>query len=795
MDAITEALHLASRLQQAGDLNLARQVYCKILEADPNHAEALHFLGLLAHQVGQHDLAIQCMEKSLAMDGSKIGFYNNLGSVYKAAGKLAQAEQNYRCALLLKPDFAEGHSNLGVVLFQKGEVAAAIDSYRQALKLNPDCAEGYSNLGVALGNQGKLAEAVACFQQALRLKPDYADAHNNLGLAWRDEGKLEEAKSCFQKALQIRPTFAEAHANLGIIFRLLGCLEEAIASSHQALLLKPDYAEAHRNLGNAYWQQGKLDAAVGCYYRVLSLNPNYPAAHNDLGIALSSQGLLEEAVVHYQTALRLNPTFAEAYNNMGNALRYLARIAEAMETYQEALRITPDYPEVHNNMASLLMLQGRLPEAMNHYRQALRIKPDYAESHSNMLFYLNYDPEVDPDEVFAEHCRWGELHGRVPSSSARHDNDPSPERRLRIGYVSPDFRQHALIRFFEPVLANHDPAQVEIICYANVIAPDSTTLRLRSLAHAWRSIWGRNDRQVAEQVRSDRIDILVDLAGHTANNRLTVFAHRPAPVQVTYLGYPNTTGLPVMDYKVTDAVLDPPGDPVRHTEELVRLPWICCFLPPENTPEITPLPALKTGRLTFGSLHNLAKLNAKVIDLWCRVLQGAPSTRLLIFRDGLVGDMREQLARQFTDRGIAADRLDLREGTIAPGYLGIYEEIDVALDVFPYSGSTTTREALWMGVPMLTLAGKCTAQRGSEGVLATLGLNDFVAATPEGFVSLGAKLPDDLPRLARLRSELRPLMQATICDGRRHTRNLEQAYREMWRRWCAKQWEEEPVHT
>ena len=414
---------------------------------------------------------------------------------------------------------------------------------------NPICAEAYNNLGNALREQGQLAEAVAQYQEALRLKPDYAEAHNNLGNALREQGQLAAAVAQYQEALR----------------------------------LKPDYAEAHNNLGNALKEQGQLAEAVAQYQEAIRLKPDYAEAHNNLGNALREQGQLAEAVAQYQEALRLKPDYAEAHNNLGIALKEQGQLAAAVAQYQEALRLKPDYAEAHSNLGVALKEQGQLAEALAQYQEALRLKPDYAEAHSNMLFCLTHDPHAAPSRIFAEHCRWATLHATVPVLT--HDNDPSPHRRLRLGYVSPDFRQHAVARFIEPVLAAHDHEQFQVFCYANNVRRDAVTQRLQQHADTWCSIVGWSDQQVAERIRQDTIDILVDLAGHTANNRLLVFARKPAPVQVTYIGYPNTTGLTTMDYRLTDAVMDPPGEAVLNTEELVRLPrGVCCFAPPSDAP-------------------------------------------------------------------------------------------------------------------------------------------------------------------------------------------------------------------
>jgi len=418
-------------------------------------------------------------------------------------------------------------------------------------------------------------------------------------------------------------------------------------------------------------------------------------------------------------------------------------------------------------------------------RQALHYRPDMPSPRSNLLFCMNYDPEVHPDAVFAEHCEWGRLHGQTPPP-APHANDRNPDRRLRIGYVSPDFRSHALVRYFEPVLTHHDPVKVETYCYAEVAVPDDTTRRLEKIPHHWLSTCKLSDAALAKRIRDDRIDILVDLAGHTAGNRLLAMAQKPAPIQATWLGYINTTGLPAIDYRFSDSVLDPPNSVVRDTEQLVRLPGgFCCFGAPGDAPDVGPLPAIGRGFMTFGSLNNSFKLNNKVYDLWARVLKALPTSRLLMFRDTLTTTAREQLRREFEDRGVASDRLDLRQWSGAPGYLEVYNEIDVCLDTFPFTGGVTTCEALWMGVPVVSLAGARPMGRHSASLLARVGLSDWAVQTQQQYVDKALGAAHDLEALAKIRAVLRERMTATVCNAKQVTKELEDAYRAMWQRWCA----------
>ena len=459
--------------------------------------------------------------------------------------------------------------------------------------------------------------------------------------------------------------------------------------------------------------------------------------------------------------------------------------------YREVLRRSPRNGEVMHLLALALHDTGRIDEAIELGRRVLLLRPHDRDAHSQLLFELMHSLEVTPRQVFDEHREWARKHAAAfyPASTA-YANSPEPERSLRVGYISGDFRHHSLAQFFEPVLGRHDRRNFEIFCYYNHPDADETTEKLRRSAAHWREIASLSDDTVAELVRSDGIDVLIDLSGHTRYNRLFVFARKPAPVQATWLGYLNTTGLETVDYRLSDARASPEGElDAFHSERIVRLPdcqW--CYQPPLDCPPVAPPPAVRQGRpVTFGAFSNLAKISPGVIALWCRLLERVPESRLLIVAPD-VDSIREEFLSRFAVRGVAPERIWLRGFQPFRDYLALHEGVDVILDTFPYTGGTTTCHALWMGVPVVSLVGDAAPARGGASILGVVGLDELVAATPERYLEIACTLASDLERLSTLRSGMRARMLASpLLDAARFTYNLEQTYRFMWRDWCQDQ--------
>jgi predicted O-linked N-acetylglucosamine transferase (SPINDLY family) len=609
---------------------------------------------------------------------------------------------------------------------------------------------------------GRLHEAEQLYLEILRRRPEHPLTMHALGILAHQAGRNDIASEWLRRAIFIKRDFAEAHCNLGLVLTASGQTVEAVAACRKAVALNSNRAEFHYNLGNALGCNGQLDESIAAFRRAIALDPNLAQGHNNLGTALSAKGELDESVVSFRRAIGVNPSFAEA----------------------------------HNNLAMALKDKGQIDDAIAACRQAIALKPDFPEAHSNLIFSILLHPGFDAAAIAQEEGRWNRQYAEpLRKFIIPHPNDRNPDRPLRIGYVSPDFRDHVVGRCLLPLLCNHDRRQFTITCYAHVPRPDPITMAIAQNADGWRDIGGVSDEEVARQVREDQIDILVDLALHTARNRLLVFARKPAPVQVTYLGYCGSTGMTAMDYRLSDPYLDPfdsaQGRPADadlscYSEKTTRLPrsyW--CYQPAGAAPDPSSLPAHQNGFVTFGCLNNFAKVSSAALDLWLKILAAVPSARLIL--QAPVGDHRDHIAEQFIRNGMDVNRVRFEGLQPWAKYAETYSQIDIALDPFPYGGGITTCDALWMGVPVVSLSGRTAVGRGGRSILCNLGLPELVASTADQYVHIATDLARDPDRMKGLRQSMRQRMLASpLMDAAGFARDVEAAYRQMWRTWCGK---------
>jgi protein O-GlcNAc transferase len=750
MSRAVEWLAAATEQHRAGNLAEARRLYEELLHTEPEHDVALFRLGLVDLQEGRHEAAAALILKAAERSPGEVRYHLGLAQALQSLERWLDAAAALRRALELEPGSFDARLDLGVALQRGGERSAAASAYRAALRLQPEDPRALGNLGALLRELGELDEAARLLEQAARRAPDAASHAINLAILRCERREFSAAEQILRGVLAREPENADAAFNLGNALRGLGRPHEAIEHYRCAAASRPTHAEALNNLGNAYKETGEFSAAAAAFAAALAARPNYLAA----------------------------------INNAGCLLRTLGRLDEAEDTLRRGLALDSRQAALHDNLANVLKDAGELDEAIAHYRLALDLEPGNAATHSNLAYALSFRC-AEPEPILEECLRWGaRFAAPIVAPPAPAAPDLSPERRLRIGYVSGDFREHCQSLFTRPLLEHHDRRGVEVFCYSSVERRDAWTQRLERCADAWREVRSLDDAALAERVRDDRIDILVDLNMHMANGRPLLFARKPAPVQIAWLAYPGTTGIAAMDYRLSDPRLDPDTFDRHYSERTLRLAdtfW--CYEPQIDDLEVNELPAIEKGHLTFGCLNNPCKLTERTLDLWSGVLRAIPDAELRLLAPP--GRHRGRLTARFGARGIAEARLRFVEFRPRAAYLELYHEIDIGLDTLPYNGHTTSLDALWMGVPIVTRIGDTCVGRAGLSQLFHLDLLDLVADSDAAFVAIAAALAADLERLRTLRSSLRRRMQRSpLMDAARFARSIEHAYRSAWRAHC-----------
>ena len=702
------------------------------------------------------------------------------------SGRLQQAEVIYNDILKDNPRNTDALNFLGVLFHQTGKNEIAISNFEKAIKINPGIADYYNNCGIACRALKKNEKAIIHFEKAIALKPEYAEAHNNLGVVYKDLGRDEDAIACYQQALTIKPDYAEALKNLGIQFHNSGQFEEAIVRFEAFLAISPDDVDVLFNLARVLHKQGNMEEAIVRYNQVLSIKPDYAVAHNNLGAIFQAVGKIEKAVTSFEQALIVNPDYAEAYNNLGNVLHLMGRLQDAIASYEKAIALKPNYAGVYNNMGNVFKSMGRHNDAFSCYEKATSINPYYHKAYSNIFLALNYLPSTTNAALYKKSKAWAATLENKPFNNV-FKNQPDDNRPLNIAYVSGDFSNHPVGYFISRVLSSHDSFHFNVTCYSNSERLDETTVLIKNNVKQWRNIAGLSDDEVSKLIKNDSIDILVDLSGHTGNNRLTLFSERAAPVQVTWLGYFATTGLRTMDYILADSVVLPAEEEKFYTEKVRRLSdsYLCFDLPKFKIGIKNP-PVMNTGIITFGCFNNYNKINRATIELWAEIMNSVPGSQIFL-KQNQYGDsgLRQSVYDVFAANNIENSRVILEGRSSRDVLLKKYQLIDLALDPFPFGGGTTTAECLWMGVPLITMKGDRWVGRVSESILRTIGMSEFVARNNDEYKQIAISLCNDIPQLKYLRSNLRKKLETSpICDGKKYTKNLESEYRSIWKGWC-----------
>ncbi|MEY2930437.1 MAG: hypothetical protein RL033_1186 [Pseudomonadota bacterium] len=814
---LARAQLLASQGQWAEAAPLYRAVIAELTD----DVEALRGMGLVALHGDRPAEAVSWLTRASYSARYSVPILSELGMAQKRAGLIHDAIATYRRALTLDETDPTLLINLGRAERDAGRPGSAVLAFRRALRLAPESVEVWSMLSNALREATRLKEALEAARSALRIDPWYSEAHLNEGAALHaTDAPLDAAVSYFvaTTAPALRPA---ALANLQLALRALGqrkAAEEplrsvlaalaqpsnpapvlalarsertrrpavAIACFEHALRIQSDGAVA-RELGRLLWEQGRQQRAVERVLRAIAADRSDVANFRQLSEWLSAPHQLNLQSQSWQRLFAECPPDPPSLRNLGVAMRRHGYPLQAAALHRRALQLDPQNPAGWVNLGAALSSQSALPEAIAAYRRALELAPEHWDAHSNLLFSLHLDPSQTPEALLAEHVRFGQrLAQRVRPHFPQRAARPLAGRRLRVGYVSPDFRSHPVAHFIEPVLRQHDRGRVEIFCYSDVEHPDARTQRLAELAEHFLPCAGWSDQQLGERIASDGIDILVDLAGHTARNRLPLFASKPCPLQLGWLGYFDTTGLEAMDYRIADLHSLPPDAERFFVEKVVRLPRSAnCFLPPAG-PAPSPPPCLERGRITFGCYNNPAKIGREVVAAFARVLHAVPDSELVLkylaFNEPA---LRQRYLGWFAAAGIAPERVRFEGPSALERFHDSFRHIDIALDPFPYSGETTALHTLWMGVPLVALEGPTLVQRLASRVLRIAGLDAWVARDIEDYVRIASDLARDPQRLELLRSELRSWLSACpLLDHAGVTRELEASYHQLWAEAC-----------
>ncbi len=784
MDALDTSIELllksAIASHRAGDFAAARQSYEEILKLNPDHAEAAFSFGLLEFATDRHEAALASIQCALMASPGTMRYHIGSGQVLAALKRYPEAANAYETVLTAEPGLADVQLALGLVREALGDWDRAVLAYQSAIESCPGFVDALNNLGNCHFRRNQFAQAEDIYRRALALRPTDGRAMANLAVVLLTLGRVDQAIDQLQVVIRVEPAVAMHYINLGAALCKRRQFADAVSTLGKALELDAGLPEAFYNLGNAFHGLGRSADAAAHYRRAIELKPDYADALNNLGNLYVESGDFTHAAAAFEAAIRVRPDSAVAFNNAGCLQRTLGKLAEAEETLRRGLAVDSKLSATFTNLGNVLKDAGVLDEAIDCYRKALSVEPGNALAHSNLAYSLSFS-ETDGQTILDECRRWDARHGvplRPDIAPAIHE--PSIGRRLRIGYVSGDFRDHCQSLFTIPLLSSHDHNSFEIYCYSSVERPDDFTRRISQFADVWRDVRRLSDAELYRMIVNDRIDILVDLAMHMAGGRPGLFARKPAPIQLAWLAYPGTTGLSAIDHVLSDPWLAPPSDDRFYSERVIRLPetfW--CYDPLICEPAVNALPALVDGYVTFGCLNAACKLSDRTLLLWSGIFQRIGNARLILM--AAPGPRRRQLSDRLAASGIPADRVVFQSFLPRSAYLRTYHQIDLGLDTLPYNGHTTSLDSFWMGVPVVSRIGTTAGGRAGLSQLSNLKLTELCAQTDEAFVEITVALAKDLPRLSELRRTLRERMEhSSLMDRVRFTKNMESAFREMW---------------
>lgn len=800
-DAASAHFNMGNAYAELKQTDMAIDCYARALEVKPEFADALFAMGVELEVKGKLAQAIEKYRLALEVEPERFEILSNLADVLNHTGAWDEADSTYQHALRINPTHGDLWYKRAVALHDKHLRSKpdtlllndAENYFRKAITMNPDRADAHIGLAKVVHDLGKLDDALALFRKAIALDPQDCDTRMTLGLLLQTQQKYEEAEACYLHALEIQPNLATALNNLGGLCRKTGRNETAIAYYKKAILLEPGFAEAHFNLGATLHKLAIYAEAEQCLLKAMDLKADFAEAHSEYGLLMQHYGKLDLAEKKFRLAIEIKPDFAHAYGHLGTILNITRRFREAEDLYIKANSLQPDNTNILINWSNTLKDTGRIEESIEKLRRATQIEPDNLQAQSNILFDEHYLENPPAQLMLDDAVLYGITAERLARPHTTWLTSADPHRPIRLGLVSGDLCDHPVGYFLEGILQalEHGAAgRLEVFAYTSRPNEDETSRKLRTHCKGWYSTLGLSDEALSDHIRNHCIDILIDLSGHTGKSRLATFAWKPAPVQVSWLGYFSTTGLRAMDYLIADPYTLPASEEVYFVEKIWRLPETrLCFTKPNVEITVNAPPALTNNYITFACFNNVSKVTNAVLRTWARVIRGTPQSRLFI-KAQVVGEVDQcrQLVERLASFGIDEDRLILEDYGSRSDYFAAHRRVDIALDPFPYPGGTTTAEALWMGVPVLTMEGKTFLARQGCGLLTNAGLTDWIARDVDDYVAKSIQMASDIGRLASLRSELREkVLSSPIFDAERFAGHFEAALRSMWAEYCASQ--------
>lgn len=780
-----QVFHQANSSYQQGKIKFARKLCELILNSDPNFLDALNLLDITDLKLKSTNAEISRLLKDRISEKSDFKILLKLGLIYIEHERHIDAVGVLSEAISIHQGNCQLHYNRAIAYLNLKDFERAERDFSIIEEINHKNFNTYISIGNIIAKLSSDDKALPHYIKALELAPDDINYLTLVSDKLVQLGRYDEALSYLNKLISLTPNSLRLLNNTGSIYALTGRAIAACQCYTRALEIYPDDLSAICNRGNIYIILKNYSAAEEDFTKALQTSKNNYLAYFGRGNARFYQNKINEAISDFEYVIKIKPDYAMAYNNYGCAQKELNNIESSIILFEQAIYYDQTCAQAFSNRGSALRSMRKMQEAVNSIRQACKLNQLDSNAHSNLLLTLNYLENTNTEAII-EARRWDAQHAKSPGLKACAHQRPElvAQRRLRIGYVSPDLREHAVAYFMGPILTHYNKDHFEVYCYYNHPRRDAISEELSQKVDHWLDCHQMSDSEFANRVYDDKIDILVDLSGHTANNRLLSFAQKPAPVQITYLGYPGTTGLSTIDWRITDGVANPQGTETNYTEALLRLPGsLWCYGPAAGMPDVTELPALTNGHITFGSFNGFNKIDSETVYLWSQILHAVPTARLLIATVPQ-GEMRQKILQEFADLGIQQARIEMHDMLPKQHFWKLIQSTDITLDPVNVNGATTTCESLWLGVPVISKAGSNFLQRAGLSILSAAGMTEFAPDSNDGCVNLAQILSNDLPRLARIRVELRQkLNQSSLTNATVFTINIEKLFQQAWDQW------------